>query len=126
MVVPNKRLRQKACAGPPAEPEEKMLMKSPNPRKLKQAKADLQAESATSTTASSSPGILRRSPSVDAIAKKLSFGTPKVHDIEAGNPPKSASTMTPERAREILDAVKISEGGSESSEARPGICNLWV
>ena len=123
MAVPSKRLRHKATVESDGDKNPSML-KSPNPRKLKKAKAELKAmeaqgtASASSTTASS-PGILKRSPSVDKIAKKLSFGTPTVHSIEASN-----TKMSPERAREVLEAIKIAQG-SESSEARPGACNLW-
>ena len=130
MAAPSKRLRQKAApaAGDGSKEVNPSMLKSPNPRALKAAKNGMKDKgdrSSTTSTATPSPSILKRSPSLDGISRRLSFGTPQVHDIEAQNPGKSGK-MTPERAKEVLEAIKIAEGklASDSSEARSGMLGL--
>ena len=86
-----KRCRQKV---PPCE----SMLKSPDPKKLKKvAKALKEGKCATPSTATSSTktpeSILKAVGAPPAmVARKLSFGSPTTHDIEAENKPRKPST----------------------------------
>ena len=93
-------------------------LKSPDPKKLRQAAEALKKDPASASTTTSSPPILKRSTSTEAIRRKLSFGTPTVHDIQAENPGKTPERkMTPERAKEVLAALKVSEGSDSEDDS---------
>ena len=80
---PTKRCRAKVSPS-------QATLKSPDPKKLRKAAKAMKSPSPSSGAFTPEP-ILKRGPSTEAIAKKLSFASPRVIQAESKAPKKGSS-----------------------------------